>query len=344
MDNDNQLPPLGPTPMDGPMPSGQPMNSGLPQNEVSRILMSQGSMPGGAMPQGMGQGAMPPVNPEMMQNPGMNPNMNGMPNPGGMPNSNGMQNPGGMPNSGTTPQAVPLQATGPDGRPMMQQQLPPPPKKKDVGGLIKTIAIIALSLLAFTFIALFGWMKNQYDYERTRDLDSEVSKAVAIAKDDTIMRMEAEFSEREKYPYKTFAGPADYGSLTFEYPKTWSVYVAAAADDGGDFNAYFNPIQVDAVGKDTINALRVTIRNRSFEDVVAEYQKAMEKKDSNLSMESVTVFQAAANRYTGTIPGTELEGIIVVFKIRDKTVIMQTDSMFFKDEFDKLLQTVTFNA
>jgi hypothetical protein len=88
--------------------------------------------------------------------------------------------------------------------------------------------------------------------------------------------------QREKYPYKTFSGPADYGQLTFEYPKTWSVYVAAPATNGGDFNAYFNPIQVDAVGKDTINALRVTIRNKSFEDVTAEYQKAMDKKDYNV--------------------------------------------------------------
>jgi hypothetical protein len=42
--------------------------------------------------------------------------------------------------------------------------------------------------------------------------------------------------EREKYPYKTFSGPEDYGKLTFEYPKTWSVYIAAAANKGGDFN------------------------------------------------------------------------------------------------------------
>ena len=107
---------------------------------------------------------------------------------------------------------------------------------------------------------------------------------------------------------------------------------------------------MDAVGKDTINALRVTIRNKGFDDVAEEYQKAMDKKNSNLTVESVTVGNAekgtsvTANRYTGTIPGTDLSGYIVVFKIRDKTAILQTDSVLFKEDFDKLLGTIVFNA
>lgn len=230
-----------------------------------------------------------------------------------------------------------------NGRPMVQQVTVVPPKKKDIAGLVKTIVIIALSLVSVTFIGLFIWMNSQYNDVQT-DVQQKIDLAVAKGRDEQADKDEAEFLEREKYPYKTFSGPIDYGELSFEYPKNWSVYVAAAATKGGDFNAYFNPVQVDAVGKETINALRVTIEDKSFEDVVAEYQKAMEKKDSNLTVESVTVAGVAANRYTGTIPNTELSGFIVVFKIRDKTVIMQTDSVLFKDDFDKLLGTVKFNA
>ena len=232
--------------------------------------------------------------------------------------------------------------TAPSGMPMVQQVQAPVEPKKDVAGLIKTIAIIILSLLAVTFIGLFIWMTVQYNDVQT-DVDGQISVAVAAAKDEQAQKMEAEFLEREKYPYKTFSGPADYGQLTFEYPKTWSVYVAEAANTGGDFNAYFNPGQVDAVGKDTINALRVIIRDKSFEDVTAEYQKELDRKDSGLTVEATTVNGASANRYTGKIPGTDLQGFIVVFKIRDKAVIMQTDSVLFQEDFDKLLGTVTFN-
>lgn len=236
-----------------------------------------------------------------------------------------------------------------NGMPMVQQVQVVPEQKKDVAGLVKTIVIIVLSLIAVTFIGLFIWMFVQYDEAQT-DLDGKLAVAAAEARDEQATKDEEEFLEREKYPYKTFSGPADYGQLTFEYPKTWSVYVAADASAGGDFNAYFNPIQVDAVGKETINALRVTIRNKSFDEVTEEYQKAMNKKNSNLTVESVTIGDEekgtaiTANRYTGTIPNTDLSGYIVVFKIRDKTAILQTDSVLFKEDFDKLLGTIVFNA
>ena len=215
--------------------------------------------------------------------------------------------------------------------------------KKDVAGLIKTILIVILSLVSVTFIGLFIWMYFQYDETRI-DVDGQIAKAVAVAKDEQAAKDEVERLESEKYPYRSFSGPVDYGSLSFEYPKTWSVYVAAAATKGGDFNAYFNPLQVDAISRDTINALRVTIRNTSFENVAAEYQKSVEGRDPQLTVETTMVNGLTANRYTGTIPGTVLSGVIVIFKIRDKTAILQTDSVLFVDDFNKLLDTVTFNV
>lgn len=215
--------------------------------------------------------------------------------------------------------------------------------KKDVASLIKTIVIVVLSLVSVTFIGLFIWMTVNYTSLHD-DFQVKVNKEVAIAKDEQATQLEEEFLQREKMPYRTFSGPADYGQLTFEYPKTWSVYVAADASNGGDYFAYFNPIEVNTVSENTINALRVIIRNKSFESVVADYQKAMDKKDSNLRVESVEFAGITANRYTGTIPGTDLSGFIVIFRIRDKTVILQTDSVVFEEDFNRLLTTIKFNA
>lgn len=215
--------------------------------------------------------------------------------------------------------------------------------KKDIKSIVMIVVIVVMSLIAMTFVGLFVWKNLQYE-EISVDVNAKVEKAVAIAKDEVTTRMEDEFLVREKYPYRTFSGPADYGQLTFEYPKTWSVYVAADAINGGDYFAYFNPIEVNPVSENTINALRLIIRDRDIESVVAEYKKAMDKKDSNLTMESVTFSGITANRYTGTIPGTDLSGYIVIFKIRDKTVIMQTDTVVFEEDFNRLLETITFNA
>ena len=233
--------------------------------------------------------------------------------------------------------------------PMVQQVQVMPAKKKDIAGLVKTIAIIIISLIAVTFIGLFIWMFTRYN-DASSDLEYKIDTAVAEAKDEQHAKDEAEYIIREKNPYKTFAGPEDYGQLTFQYPKTWSVYVESDASSGGDFKAYFNPIQVNAVGKDTINALRVTVRNASFDSVVNEYKRYVEGKDPTLTVESINIgdtdkgFEVPANFYSGNIPGTDLNGFIVTFKIRDKTVILQTDSVLFENDFRALLGTIVFNA
>lgn len=257
--------------------------------------------------------------------------------------------------AGTMQAAQPI-ASGPNpvgqnpvtGVPIMSQNVAPEPvpKRRDVMSLVKTIAIITLSLLSLTFIGLFIWMFVQYDEKRT-DVDGQIAEAVVEAVDANTTKLENEFTEREKYPFKTFAGPADYGELTFEYPKTWSVYVAKDASAGGDFEAYFNPVEVNVVSETTIDSLRLIIKDDAFDNVAAEYQDALEADPPTLKLDSITIGQEnniPASRYTGLIPGTEFNGYIVLFKIRDKTVIMQTDSVLFEEDYVKILASVRFNA
>lgn len=229
------------------------------------------------------------------------------------------------------------------GMPMVKQVQIDPVKKKDTSGLIKTIVIIITSLVAVTFIGLFVWMFIQYNDERT-DVEGQISIAVATAKDEQALKDEAEFLEREKYPYKIFAGPVDYGELSFEYPKTWSVYISKDAANGGTFEAYLNPTQIEPISNTSVNALRVQILDKDYESVVAQYQRSLESKDKSLRVDSITVGGAAANLYSGIIPGTELNGYILIFKIRDKTALLRTDSVLFKEDFDKLIETIQFNA
>ena len=227
--------------------------------------------------------------------------------------------------------------------PMVQQVEVTPPKKKDVVGLVKTIVIIILSLIAVTFIGLFIWMFIQYN-DANNDLEGKINYAVAEAKDEQGAIDVAKCNEEKKYEYKNFAGPVDYGELTFQYPKTWSVFIEKDASTGGDFTAYLNPGQVDPISNTNVDALRVTIYNQSFDKIVEKYQREMNRKDAPLSMESVTVNGVTANRYSGTIPGTQFQGYILIFKIRDKTAELRTDSVLFEDDYNKIIETIKFNA
>ena len=53
------------------------------------------------------------------------------------------------------PPIQPAQPMQPNGMPMVQQVQVMPEQKKDIAGLIKTIVIIIVSLIAVTFIGLF---------------------------------------------------------------------------------------------------------------------------------------------------------------------------------------------
>lgn len=271
---------------------------------------------------------------------------------GPMPNNN-MQGQA-MPQGGAQGQAVPQMqpVMGPNGQPLigangMPVMQPAPVVQVDKSGgavgLIKTIAIIVLSLMTVTFIGLFVWKQIEFATVED-DIEGRIAAAEQKAKLEQGEEDLAKFAEEEKNPFRDFAGPADYGQLSFKYPKTWSVYVAKDASNGGDYEAYFNPLVVNTVSDNTVNSLRVVIRDKSFDEVVAEYQRALERKDSGLSMSTVDVNGITMNRYTGVIPNTNLNGVFVVFKIRDKTAILQTDAEQFVGDFDTLLQTISFNA
>ncbi len=213
-----------------------------------------------------------------------------------------------------------------------------PPKTKN-RNLIETIVLVLVSIVAVTFIGLFAWKYIEWDSVKT-NVDGQIDKAVATAKSELQTELENEFAEREKYPYRTFTGPVDYGSLSFEYPKTWNVYIAKDASNGGDFEAYFNPGEVQPVGTGTINSLRVTIKDQAFDTAIRSYDNYVNNGKLTLSTRLIDG-KVIANIYTGELMN-QIQGIMAAFKLRDKTVMLQTDANIFSDEFYKLLDTVNF--
>ena len=232
------------------------------------------------------------------------------------------------------------QPYGPYG-PMAPGQMPgKKEEKKDRSGLIKTVCLVFVSLIAVTFIGLFIFMYFQWNTAST-DVEGQIEKAVSEAEYELTTKLEAEFEEKEKYPFKTFTGPSDFGSLTFEYPKTWSLYVPDDASRAQDYHAYFNPIQVNVVNEQTVMALRVSIINSLTDEVKKRYEGRIE--DGKLKVTQRVVNNANVDIYTGELE-SELQGIFAVFKIRDKTAIIQTDAMIFEKDFYTLLDTIKFNV
>ena len=203
------------------------------------------------------------------------------------------------------------------------------------------IAIIGLIVLLIGAGSLAIWALLNYN-EQKSNVDGKVDLAVAEAKKEQGDSDEAKFAEREKEPNRQFVGPDDYGRLTFNYPKTWSVYEAKdVSTSGGTYEAYLNPIVVPPVSASQQYAVRVTIEEKDYDKVIGSYESLVKKGDLRSG-------PASANGHSGTrFDGSfskNIRGAAVVYKIRDKTVTLRTDADTFKPDFEKLIKTIDFNS
>lgn len=249
-------------------------------------------------------------------------------------------------NAGSVVAPVPQQPFGPGApgsAPMQSRPTNSPyaePKKSKaplILGLLLGLAVIVIGIMLWLYITV----NAEYATVKT-DVDGQIDMAVARAISENTTKMEEQFAEREKYPYRTFAGPADFGSLTFEYPKTWSVYIAQdGSTAGSEFSAFLNPVEVYSTSNsNTINALRVSIRTASFENTVQNYDNQV--KSGKMSLNVRNVGTTSANVYSGEI-NNNMRGIVTIFRIRDKVVTLQTDAELFSGEYFKLLDSITFS-
>lgn len=201
------------------------------------------------------------------------------------------------------------------------------------------IASILLALLA-TGLAGFGvWSYTNY-LDQKHNTDAKIEKAVTESKAVQAEVLEKDFLEREKQPYTKFNGPDDLGHVSFDYPKTWSVYIAKNASPA-DYEAYLNPGVVPTVSNQQPFAARVIISTRTYESTLKSYEGTVKKGD--LKTSPVTVNGFTGVRLDGKF-STFREGSSVIFKVRDKTLILSTDANTFRNDFDNvILKSLDFN-
>lgn len=205
------------------------------------------------------------------------------------------------------------------------------------GSLIVIISLIVL-LIAAGSAAIWAYVSyNEQKTNVTGKIDIEVAKA----KKDQGDVDEAKFAEREKEPNRQFIGPDDYGRLIFNYPKTWSAFVAKDTSQGGTYEAYLNPVIVPPISSVQQFALRVTIEEKDFDKVISSYDALVKKGDLRTS--AVTANGNSGTRLDGNFT-KDIRGSAVIYKIRDKTVTVRVDADIFKPDFENVIKTINFNS
>lgn len=204
------------------------------------------------------------------------------------------------------------------------------------------IGMILFAVLAVGMAGAFFWAYSERnDYKENSD--SRVATAVEKAKSEQKAADEKHFKEEEKKPNRKYESGADFGTISFDYPKTWSQYIAK---DDGELAVYFYPDAVPTVSKKTAFALRVTEINKDYNEVVEKYQKQIDKKGLKATPLTIGKTKNFAGykgiRFDGQFDDA-INGAVVIFKIRDKTLQIFVDHQNFMKDFNQIiLKTLQF--
>lgn len=202
------------------------------------------------------------------------------------------------------------------------------------------VVIISLLVVVVGLSGLSAWLYTKYD-EQKNDTDSLIGVAVAEARKEQAEANEEVVRAIEEEPNLEFAGPEEYGRLSFKYPKNWSVYVADDTSTSNKFNAYLHPVTVPPINSaSTRFAVVVNIETIAYDKALDKYRNDIEKGEIKSS--PVTVNGHEGTRLDGSI-ARDIRGSAVLFRVRDKTITISSQADTFKSYFDNIIKTVEFN-
>lgn len=202
---------------------------------------------------------------------------------------------------------------------------------------VVTSVVLSILVVALGGIGIWAFVNYQ---DQKNNVDAKIEAAVAAAKQEQSEADDKLFAEREKQPARQLVGPADLGQVSFDYPKTWSVYIDKDGTSG-EYEAYLHPGAVRALSSDLPVALHVSILKQDYDKVVKDYREAVTKGE--LKAAPVTVQGQTGTRLDGTF-SKERQGSMVLLKLRDKTIVVTTESKDFVGDFNAIvLPSLKFN-
>lgn len=139
-------------------------------------------------------------------------------------------------------------------------------------------------------------------------------------------------------PYRTYtADPVD-GGFSLQIPKEWSLFANKNAGSSTQLILTSHPSVItihQGAGALNSQAFELQIQNRR----VAEINRGFEDKikSKKLISKSVTVSGIQGSWYEGVIDEQRHNGVVVTLPVRDKSIIIKTDSHDYLNEFKTIL-------
>lgn len=218
---------------------------------------------------------------------------------------------------------------------------------RDQRGVLNALLIpFILVILLFVGAAAFGFWAfgSRQDYKNNSD--QKVAAAVSTAKQQTQVADQATYAQQAKYPLRPYVGPSAYGSVTINYPKTWSAYVVEASSGGEQpIDGYFQPSFVPAINAtNSAFALRVQLSQTSYSDTMNQVSSTVQSNGAAVAPYSLPkVPSVIGSKVTGKID-SQHQGIMVILPLRNMTLKVWTEQTSEEADFTNIiLPNLTFS-
>jgi hypothetical protein len=191
------------------------------------------------------------------------------------------------------------------------------------------------SVLLLVSIGLLVWTYSQY-LSYKNDIQPKIDVAVDAAVKAKQSELEQSFQlerERLKIPFRTNESIAN---VSFQYPRDWSQYLVEKESGSIQIDAAFHP---GLVREDTIYALRLQVHEESYDDVLSDYQNEIEKGE--VRAQPIKISNTPGVRLDGRYD-RDREGSLVIFPIRDKTLVLTSESTAYARVYNEILKTLSF--
>jgi hypothetical protein len=212
-----------------------------------------------------------------------------------------------------------------------------------VNSLLIPLIAVAVLLIAAGSFGLWAY-NSRSDYKNHSD--KKVADAVIVAKQQQSNADDTKYGEEAKNPLKTHVGPEAYGSITIQYPKTWSGYIIeSATNNGTPMNDYFFPDVVpDITDQTNAYALRVQVVTQSYDQVMLQFNGPVQAGKATVQAYNLpNVPSVIGSRVDGQI-ASQKQGSMIVLPLRNVTLEISTEAQTFENDFNtKILPNLTFS-
>lgn len=202
--------------------------------------------------------------------------------------------------------------------------------------LILTI-FLGVGMLLFAGLAIAAYQQNSYTQNHQAQLSAQAATVAAATQkkqDDTAN------TKANEQPYQTYTADPEDGGFQLQIPKGWSIYSVRHLSDGTSLEVLADPnvVNVDDAGN-AINTHQFKLRlvSDSLTNVNAAFSDNLKKK--TLTSHATTVSGIAATWFQGAIDNQRHNGVVITLPVRDKVMVISTETTDYLSEFQAIVSS-----